>query len=137
MFPYGVSHPVSRFSDRDLFMRYRGGGVGHIATRQCNSALLSDKHALPGDVRDVDEIEPAGDESDDSEAAMSDGPGVEDEDKDEGATGDGLGDGPADEDENENDSDDEDAGEASENDDDLIIPGNDVDIVAAAGFAPL
>jgi hypothetical protein len=25
-------------------MRYRGGGVGHLATRQCNEVLLADKH---------------------------------------------------------------------------------------------
>ena len=25
-------------------MRYRGRGVGHLATRQCNEVLLADKH---------------------------------------------------------------------------------------------
>jgi hypothetical protein len=29
-------------------MRYRGGGVGHLATRQCNKVLLADKHAPLG-----------------------------------------------------------------------------------------
>ena len=25
-------------------MRYRGGGVGHLTTRQCNEVLFADKH---------------------------------------------------------------------------------------------
>ena len=30
-------------------MRYRGGGVGHLATRQCNEVLLADKHPPLGE----------------------------------------------------------------------------------------
>jgi hypothetical protein len=36
-------------------MRYRGGGVGHMATRQCNEALLADRHTLLGDTQDNDD----------------------------------------------------------------------------------
>ena len=43
-FPDVVSKQFPRFSDRDLFMRYRGGGVGHLTTRHINQVLLSDKH---------------------------------------------------------------------------------------------
>ena len=39
-----MSNIIPRFSDRDLFMQYHGGGVGHLATRQCNRTLLADKH---------------------------------------------------------------------------------------------
>ncbi|KAF8258692.1 hypothetical protein EI94DRAFT_1707751, partial [Lactarius quietus] len=35
---------VGMFSDHDLFMWYRGGGIGHIATRHCDSTLLADTH---------------------------------------------------------------------------------------------
>ena len=30
-------------------MRYRGGGVGHIATRHCNRTLLADEHTIRPD----------------------------------------------------------------------------------------
>ena len=30
-------------------MRYCGGGVGHLATRQCNRTLLTDKHTEVAD----------------------------------------------------------------------------------------
>ena len=40
-------------------MRYRGRGVGHLATRQCNQILLADKHTLRDDISDGDEdLEP-------------------------------------------------------------------------------
>jgi hypothetical protein len=44
-------------------MRYRGGGVGHLATRQCNEVLLADKHA-PFDENGVtsESVVPMGDQ---------------------------------------------------------------------------
>ena len=33
----------SRFVDRDMFMRFRGGGVGHASTRDATIPLLSDR----------------------------------------------------------------------------------------------
>jgi len=30
-----------------MFMRYRGGGVGHLVTRFCNKKLAMDKHPIP------------------------------------------------------------------------------------------
>jgi hypothetical protein len=37
---------MKRFTDRDHFMRQRGGGVGHLSTRHCNEVLLQDQHTL-------------------------------------------------------------------------------------------
>ena len=42
---------VSRFVDRDMFMRYRGGGIGHTSTRGTHQSLLDDRE----DVQDVGE----------------------------------------------------------------------------------
>ena len=50
-----LSHPVPRFSDQDLFMRYHGGGVGHLATWQCSKTLLADKHTFQEDPQDSNE----------------------------------------------------------------------------------
>ena len=33
----------SRFVDRDMFMRFRGGGVGHLSTRDATMPLLFDR----------------------------------------------------------------------------------------------
>ncbi|KAH9026768.1 hypothetical protein EDB85DRAFT_1821615, partial [Lactarius pseudohatsudake] len=44
-------HPDGEFSDRDLFMRYRGGGVGHLGTRQCDHILLADEHMPLGEIQ--------------------------------------------------------------------------------------
>ncbi|KAI0056519.1 hypothetical protein BV25DRAFT_1893990 [Artomyces pyxidatus] len=45
---------VNMFVDRDMHMRYRGGGVGHKATRYCNAVLRRDEHMLFEDEGDVD-----------------------------------------------------------------------------------
>jgi hypothetical protein len=55
-------------------MRYRGGGVGHLATRQCNRTLLADEHT---EVADEDlfltvEPEPIENQDDGSEGEDSD-----------------------------------------------------------------
>ena len=101
-------------------MRYRGGGVGHIATRQRNEALLAEKHTLLTEV-DTDEIEPM--ESDGS------GSGVDDRD-------DGDDDG-----EGEGEDEDEDEDEAIGNDPGYnglsVNAEDDVDLIMAAGFALL
>ncbi|KAH6887382.1 hypothetical protein BKA70DRAFT_74194 [Coprinopsis sp. MPI-PUGE-AT-0042] len=34
---------VAWFADRDLFMRYRGGGIGHTATREATDHFLQDR----------------------------------------------------------------------------------------------
>jgi len=41
------ANDIYRFVDRDMFMRYRGGGVGHLVTRFCNKKLAMDKHPIP------------------------------------------------------------------------------------------
>lgn len=35
-----------RFADRDLMMRFRGGGVGHKSTRQATDFFKKDRHTL-------------------------------------------------------------------------------------------
>ncbi|KAI0063164.1 hypothetical protein BV25DRAFT_453896, partial [Artomyces pyxidatus] len=55
---------VGMFVDRDMFMRYRGGGVGHRGTRFCNTALLRDQHVVLADESDSD----GGDESEEEDA---------------------------------------------------------------------
>ncbi|KAN0137704.1 hypothetical protein V8E53_004460 [Lactarius tabidus] len=107
-----LSLSCPRFSDRDLFMRYCGGGVRHMATRQCNEVLLADKHTL------LQEEPPAQDSDSDEDP---------DERAREGNEGEEEGD----------ESDDEDEGVREENDDDLVAANNDVQLVTAAGFADL
>jgi hypothetical protein len=72
-----------RFADRDMMMRYRGGGVGHIATRgftKCleeNALSLCDTRALSNN--DLESLVCNGS---DAESEISSGAG-EDEDDDE------------------------------------------------------
>lgn len=90
-------------------MRYRGGGVGHMPTRQCNEVLLADKHTL-----------------------LREEPPAQDSDSDEDSAGDGNED-----EEAGNESDGEDEGIGEVNDDDLVAADNDVELLTAAGFADL
>jgi hypothetical protein len=41
-----VSPLFTRFTDRDLMMRFRGGGVGHKSTRQATNFFKKDRHTL-------------------------------------------------------------------------------------------
>ncbi|KAH9018100.1 hypothetical protein EDB85DRAFT_1874003 [Lactarius pseudohatsudake] len=114
---------VAMFSDRDLFMRYCGGGVGHLATWQCSKTLLADEHTLVAESQVEDELpEPTGDqetESEDSDQAENDKENEDDEDSDQV--------------ENENEGD-----EDSDNADDPLLGAiNDTDVVNVAGFATL
>ncbi|KAH9017840.1 hypothetical protein EDB84DRAFT_1566683 [Lactarius hengduanensis] len=107
---------VAMFSDRDLFMRYRGGGVGHLGTRQCNEFLLADEHRPINETQDADE--PL------AELEESQGSDSESEGEDEGVS----------EGEDEGESD---RGE-DDNDDELVLAAsNDLDIVTAVGLAAL
>lgn len=111
-FSLTTTQSIPRFSDRDLFMRYRGGGVGHMATRQCNEVLLADKHTL------LREEPPAQDSDSDEEPDEPAGEGNEGEEEDDESDGD-------------------DKGVREENDDDLVAANNEVELVTAAGFADL
>jgi hypothetical protein len=68
---------MERFTDRDHFMRQRGGGVGHLSTRHCNNTLLQDRHTLLHDNVDVSAL--------DDEAMISHDSGEDDLEDDEGA----------------------------------------------------
>jgi hypothetical protein len=94
-------------------MWYRGGGIGHLATQQCNETLLADKHTLWEEPQDSDE----------------------ESDKPVGEEGNGEGEEDSDEEGNETDSKDESVRE--ENDDELAVATNDVEVVNAAGLAVL
>jgi len=62
-------------------MRYRGGGVGHVATRGYNSVLLNDEHTLLAGSQEMPEFEVNLDHESDHE----DNAGVEwDKDHEEG-----------------------------------------------------
>jgi hypothetical protein len=111
-------------------MRYRGGGVGHLATQQCNEVLLADKHTLVTGVQDIDETESVGSSGvRDDESDKGDKGGEDDEgdkgDKDEGDK----------DDEDDEDSDDEATHDV--NNGLLVSATNDVDLITAAGFALL
>ncbi|KAL5482916.1 hypothetical protein ACEPAI_9511 [Sanghuangporus weigelae] len=57
-----------RFVDRDMFMRYQGGGVGHKITSHLNEKLLDDYlDANPQEALDEDE-----DDSDQTEQELED-----------------------------------------------------------------
>ncbi|KAH9021904.1 hypothetical protein EDB85DRAFT_2152096 [Lactarius pseudohatsudake] len=107
---------IAIFSDRDLFMRYRGGGVGHLGTRQCNEFLLADEHRPINEMPDANE--PL------AELEENQGSDSESEGEDEGVSEGG--------DEGESD-----RGE-DDNDDELVLAAsNDLDIVTAVGLAAL
>jgi hypothetical protein len=139
-------------------MRYRGGGVGHLATRQCNKSLLADKHTFVADPASQTLHEPTENQEENEDRADNDkeedegrandrdeaeNDGDEDEDRadndeeeDGGRANDGDGA------ENDGDEDEDRADNESEGDKDCadnLLSGNihDVDIVNAAGFAAL
>ncbi len=95
------------FSDWDLFMHYRGGGIGHLGTCQCNEILLADKHAPIGDTPDAGESL--------AELVENQGSDLESEDKNDGMS------------DREEDNDNELA----------LAATTDSDIVTAVGFAAL
>ena len=48
-------------------MQYRGGGVGHTATRQCDEILLTDEHTLlPDEYAFLEVDEPTGNQGNES-----------------------------------------------------------------------
>ena len=60
LFHYSHDIPLS-FVDRDMAMRFRGGGVGHTSTRAATNTFLSDRDFLDlGAARD--EHEESGDD---------------------------------------------------------------------------
>lgn len=50
-----ITLTYERFVDRDMFMRYRGGGVGHFATREAMKPFLLDRHA--DELRDLENMD--------------------------------------------------------------------------------
>ena len=101
--------PPPRFSDQDIFMRYHGRGVGHLATWQCNKTLFADRHAF------WEEPQVSNEDSDGEEG---------NHDKLEGIKVDNTSD----------KSTDEDNGIGKENNNMLIVAVTDRDILAAAGI---
>ena len=110
-------------------MRYHGGGVGHLATRQCNNTLLADKHIYVAESEMLHE--PTGDQDEDGD---DDG----EQDKD-GDTAEGGEDGNAAENEGDEDEDGADDDSEGEGHADNLFSGDigDADIVNLAGFAAL
>ncbi|KAF8675505.1 hypothetical protein AX14_005100, partial [Amanita brunnescens Koide BX004] len=46
---------INMFVDRDMFMRFRGGGVGHKSTREATDLFLPDRHPSDSAVANEDE----------------------------------------------------------------------------------
>jgi hypothetical protein len=46
LFPFYILLIASRFVDRDMLMRFRGGGVGHKSTRSTTDQFLMDRDTL-------------------------------------------------------------------------------------------
>lgn len=43
-----IAHlPFARFVDRDMFMRFRGGGIGHKSTQERTQVFEQQSHVLP------------------------------------------------------------------------------------------
>jgi len=76
-----------RFVDRDMFMRFRGGGIGHKATWDWNDFLFSDAGKPVDNEGDDSEMQEA---TDSEEFGQEAEPGeVEVADEDQGGDGDG------------------------------------------------
>jgi len=72
------SHFVGRFADRDMMMRYRGGGVGHKSTRNATNIFLKDRDPLdypadqPNPLRYDEELSPVQPHINDAALELSD-----------------------------------------------------------------
>ena len=111
-------------------MQYCSGGVGHLATQQCNNTLLADKHTFVADPASQTLHEPTRNQDENEDRAEND------EEEDGGRVND------RNRVENEGDKDEDRADNESEGDEDCtdnLFSGDihDVDIVNAAGFAAL
>ncbi|KAH7909388.1 hypothetical protein BJ138DRAFT_1102735 [Hygrophoropsis aurantiaca] len=102
-------HYVNIFVDRDMFMRYRGGGIGHKATRHWDRSLQKDQHLPTKD--DPHPDEEADGEWDGEDSTGGDNEGDEDHDSGDDDNGDDADDGGGGGDEN--------GGGDEEEDDDL------------------
>jgi hypothetical protein len=100
-----VRLPFARFVDRDMFMRFRGGGIGHKSTQERTRVFEKQTHVLPREddevpvvdgVNSEEEPEDSEEENDDDELMGDEAGGDE-----MGGGEDGEEPGPWDEDENE------------------------------------
>ena len=85
------------FSDRDLLMRFRGGGVGHKSTREATDSFRSDRDRLDTQLVTATQVE-----EDNEEGYASGVDNIEDEEEDYGYNQDAT-DGDEPEDENGDD----------------------------------
>jgi hypothetical protein len=115
---------MNSFVDRDIFMRFRGGGVGHQVTREWDEFLRHDGAVVSVDDDEDLEFEVGDDDDDDDEH------GEDDADDDED-----------DEDDGDNDNDGEDGREEGIDDEDQIRADEgeelDDDILAQEGYGAL
>lgn len=90
---YDSPRPPS-FGDRDMVMRYRGGGVGHCSTRSCDSLLSRDGPASRVGIDEMEQIieeeAEAGEDSGEDSSVILEG-----DSDDEGEAADGEADGEA------------------------------------------
>lgn len=85
------------FGDRDMVMRYRGGGIGHQSTRSCDALLSRDGPASRLEVGAMEQIpeEEAGAGEDPSEDSGEDSGVILEEESDDDSEADGEADGEA------------------------------------------
>lgn len=94
-----VSPSYLRFVDRDMFMRYRGGGVGHKYMRNIEAKHENmsrerwhgkEPHHKPGPLQadnGVDDVSDSDDDSEDPAVINDEGEGSDRSDRDEGVEG--------------------------------------------------
>ena len=100
------ANPSHSFVDRDMFMRFRGGGIGHKVTREWDEFLQREGRKPPPNDEDVEPIDL---QPEDSESEL------EDEIEQDGQGGDE----PSDTDSSSSDSDGSD--ESEDDEDDILI----------------
>ncbi|KDR80175.1 hypothetical protein GALMADRAFT_62788 [Galerina marginata CBS 339.88] len=120
---------VNKFVDRDMAMRYRGGGVGHKSTREATDFFKTDRDPL--DIKRRGRKQPSGDEIDEGDSDEGDGDegegDTDEDDEDEMEYG-------SEEEENDDDDDDDEAEEEGDDNEERDGPIEDMELLGYAEF---
>ncbi|OJA15138.1 hypothetical protein AZE42_07562 [Rhizopogon vesiculosus] len=128
---------INMFVDRDMFMRFRGGGIGHKATRDWDDILQHEGHGAEDVVRgDNEDADRGGEDLEAEEEAEEgwDGDAVDDNGDD------GNGNGNGDDDSSGDDEQDEDGDDDEDEDDHIVADEREVlddDVLAGEGYTSL
>ncbi|KAK2467950.1 hypothetical protein APHAL10511_000245 [Amanita phalloides] len=122
---------VNTFVDRDMFIRFRGGGVGHKSTRKETDQFLSDRHVL--DLAEETSCE--GEVGEDAEKCFEDTEEESEEDDDDDNDDDDGDDDDGDDDSDDDSGDDSGNDDGDDDDDDEgVIEDRDVELDQDAGY---